>query len=134
MNTMHSTSPPMCHGHLTSHNIFIERDPTDGVVKTLVADYEMLTFMKYANRFNNYRVASVWSCPEILGTPAKVNDPTREMDIYSYGLILWELLHDSIPFDNDLALAVKYVLTEDARPKINEDVDCEVAKIIRLCW
>jgi hypothetical protein len=45
-----------------------------------------------------------------------------------------EMLHDAIPFDNDLKLAKNYVLTEDARPKISDDIDRDVAVIIRLCW
>lgn len=40
------------------------------------------------------------------------------MDTYSYGLILWELWHQSIPFDNDVTLASTYVVQENSRPKI----------------
>ena len=56
------------------------------------------------------------------------------MDIYSFGMILWELLHDAVPFDGDLNTAKTYVCEQEARPKISETVDFEVAKIIRLCW
>lgn len=49
-------------------------------------------------------------------------------------MILWEMLHDAVPFDNDLKLAENYVVNEDARPKISDDVDIDVAKLIRLCW
>jgi len=40
------------------------------------------------------------------------------MDTYSFGMILWELWHNSIPFDNDTIQAQQYVLKEEARPKI----------------
>lgn len=40
------------------------------------------------------------------------------MDVYSYGLILWEIWHQSIPFDNDVTLANTYVVQENSRPKI----------------
>ncbi len=45
-----------------------------------------------------------------------------------------EMLHDAVPFDNNLKLAKNYVLNEDARPKISDEIDSDVAKIIRLCW
>lgn len=40
------------------------------------------------------------------------------MDTYSFGLILWELWHQAIPFDNDVVQAAKYVVKENSRPKI----------------
>jgi len=38
---------------------------------------------------------------------------------------LWEIWHQHIPFDGDLALAVQYVLQEKSRPMIMADVDEE---------
>ena len=31
---------------------------------------------------------------------------------------MWELLHEKVPFDGDLGLAIQYVVEEDARPAI----------------
>lgn len=47
------------------------------------------------------------------------------MDVYSYGVVLWELWHEHLPFDGDLDMALKYVLEENSRPMINtgEDFD-----------
>ena len=44
------------------------------------------------------------------------------------------MLHDSVPFDNNLKLAIAFVIDEDSRPQISEDVEADVAKLIRLCW
>ncbi len=46
------------------------------------------------------------------------------MDVYSFGLIMWELYHESVPFDNELKDCTEYVVNRDERPKIqtvNED-------------
>ena len=45
-----------------------------------------------------------------------------------------ELLHEQVPFDNDIALARNFVLVEQARPLLSDDVPVEMAKMIRMCW
>lgn len=73
---------------------------------------------KYANTFYDYRNASVWSDPQCLKNLKRLEEPTPEMDVYSFGMILWELWHEILPFDNDLRECQRYVLNEDSRPKI----------------
>ena len=36
-------------------------------------------------------------------------------------MILWELWHEQVPFQNDLKLAKKYILEEDSRPMIEPE-------------
>ena len=45
-----------------------------------------------------------------------------------------ELLHEQVPFDNDINLAKNFVVVEHARPEISEFVDENLAKMIRMCW
>ena len=40
------------------------------------------------------------------------------MDVYSFGVLMWELLYEKQPFDGDLSSAIDYVVKEDARPAI----------------
>lgn len=84
--------------------------------------------MEYGNMFFNYRIASVWSSPEILSNLKKLPKLTPQMDIYSYGMIIWEIWHQSVPFDGDIAAAQDYVVKEESRPKIiqsSADLDQE---------
>ena len=84
--------------------------------------------MDYANQFFNYRSASVWSAPESLKSLKRLPEMTPELDVYSFGLIVWELFHEHVPFDDDLIEAQKYVINEESRPKIickPEDIDEE---------
>ena len=41
------------------------------------------------------------------------------MDVYAFGMIMWEILHEKIPFDGDQDSVVNYVVEQDARPFIS---------------
>ena len=94
-----------------------------------ISDIENGDFMEYANMFFNYKISSVWSSPEVLEQLKKIPKvQTSQIDIYSFGMILWELWHQAIPFDNDIQSAYQYVVKEESRPKILtniNDIDAE---------
>jgi serine/threonine protein kinase len=71
-----------------------------------VSDFETLDIIEYGSVFFNYRASSVWSAPEVLSQPKKLPEFCSELDVYSFGMILWELWHEAIPFDNDVQSAV----------------------------
>ena len=69
------------------------------------------------------------------------------MDVYSFGFLMWEIFHEQVPFDGDLAECTRYVTQEDGRPLIDvaDDEDDEeafsqsactapIANVIRQCW
>ena len=68
--------------------------------------------------FFSYRTVNVWSAPECLKQQKKRQDPTAQMDVYSFGMLMWEILYEAVPFEGELKDAVEYVVKEDARPKI----------------
>lgn len=121
MLTIHSLSSIMHHGHLTSHNIFVSLKKIVNntfEIKVRIGDIELFDFMEYCNIFLSYRMTSVWSAPEALQQPKRIAEMSWQLDVYSFGMILWELWHQAIPFDNDISQAQNYVCKEDARPKI----------------
>lgn len=40
------------------------------------------------------------------------------MDVYAFGMLMWEVLYEREPFEGELSTAVEYVIGEDARPLI----------------
>lgn len=83
----------------------------------------MLDLSKYANMFYEYKTVSAWSSPQLLKNKRQMPDPKAEMDVYSFGLLMWELWHEKLPFDGDIKEAIEMVLQEDQRPMIRGEGD-----------
>ena len=62
-------------------------------LKIRLADIENIEYMKYADMFYNYKIGSVWSAPEVLEKKNMPNELTAEMDVFSFGIVLWEIWH-----------------------------------------
>ena len=123
------------HYHLTSKNILI-----DDNLNPIIADYGFNNLKKTYNIFNKYHNLNSYSSPEMLTeTSGKLcgslsNNFNEKNDIYSFGLILWELFTETIPFNVKLKDVKNYVLNEKLRPEIKDDIDKEIANLIRECW
>jgi len=57
-------------------------------------------------------------------------------DVYSFGLLLWELMHEAVPFADYDAMHVALVLSPSGqRPQLNLPAGCGgFADIITACW
>ena len=69
-----------------------------------------------------------WKPPETFDTPF-----IKESDIYSFGLICWELTTGKLPF-NEITSKLKEHITSGKRPLITEDCPKKFANIIIKCW
>ena len=123
-------SIPRAHGHLSSHNILFDENMSPNI-----SDLGFNKVKKYAGLMNEYTNLSAWSSPEILRdrrvTPLKAKSSD---DSYSFGMILWELATESIPFEGMGKEALyEIIVMENSRPSI-ENVPREFGEIIYKCW
>jgi hypothetical protein len=73
--TIHNLTQIKYHGHLSSHNIFVDIKKISEMnfnVFVKISDIENGDFMEYANMFFNYKISSVWSSPEVLEQLKKI--------------------------------------------------------------
>ncbi|KAL3738871.1 hypothetical protein ACJRO7_020274 [Eucalyptus globulus] len=69
--------------------------------------------------------------PEVLRNEAS----DEKSDVYSYGVVLWEIATQKIPWDNlNAAQVIGAVGFMNQRLDIPHDVDPQWASIIESCW
>ncbi|KZV47715.1 map3k delta-1 protein kinase [Dorcoceras hygrometricum] len=127
MNYLNHCNPPIVHRDLKSSNLLVDKNWT---VK--VGDFG-LSRLKHETYLTTKtgKGTPQWMAPEVLR-----NEPSDEKaDVYSFGVILWELVTQKIPWENLNSMQViGAVGFMNQRLEIPRDVDPQWASIIESCW
>ncbi|KAF8667610.1 hypothetical protein HU200_052814 [Digitaria exilis] len=153
MNYLHHSSPPIIHRDLKSSNLLVDKNWTVKVHDNLLIFqifYILLLASSHFIRLNQVadfglsrlkretflttktgKGTPQWMAPEVLR-----NEPSDEKsDVYSYGVILWELVTQKIPWENLNSMQViGAVGFMNQRLDIPSDVDPQWTSIILSCW
>ena len=119
----------LLHRDLKSPNVLLDRD---GTVKLTDFGLAMQEGAMATPRSINAEAGTFrWMAPEV----ARRRGFRRPADVYSYGMILFELLTHDLPFADVAALhAVAIVAVHGARPPLPPDAPPGVVELIRACW
>ncbi|KAJ6813692.1 serine/threonine-protein kinase EDR1-like [Iris pallida] len=127
MNCLHTSIPTIVHRDLKSPNLLVDKNWT---VK--VCDFG-LSRLKHSTFLSSKSTAGTpeWMAPEVLR-----NEPSNEKcDVYSFGVILWELATLRMPWSGMNPMqVVGAVGFQGRRLDIPKEVDPLVATIIWECW
>ncbi|KAL6076589.1 Constitutive triple response 4 [Balamuthia mandrillaris] len=126
MNYLHQSKPKIVHRDLKSLNLLVDENLT---VK--VADFGLSKLTVTGNTLNSKVGSLNWCAPEIL----LQNMPyTDKADIYSFGMVLWELLTHEAPFYGLHPLQIVRAIDQGKLPDIPKTCPPDYAKLISDCW
>ncbi|KAM0841197.1 hypothetical protein ACQ4PT_059176 [Festuca glaucescens] len=80
-----------------------------------------------------------WMAPELYSTVTlqrgEKKHYTNKVDVYSFGIVLWELLTNKMPFEGMSNLQAAYAAAfKQVRPAFPEETPKDLAFIVESCW
>ncbi|KAK4755677.1 hypothetical protein SAY87_009434 [Trapa incisa] len=127
MNYLHHCNPPIIHRDLKSSNLLVDKNWNVKVADFGLSRLKHETFLTTKTG----KGTPQWMAPEVLR-----NEPSYEKsDIYSFGVIMWELTTEKIPWVNLNSMQViGAVGFMNQRLDIPKDADSRWASIMENCW
>ncbi|CAF1486943.1 unnamed protein product [Adineta ricciae] len=133
INYLHQCQPPILHRDVKSLNFLLEK-AHDGFT-TKVCDFGLsLTRNETSRQTKSSHTSFVytlqWTAPEIL----RLEPYTDKSDIYSLGVVYWELVTNQIPYSGYSDSVVREFVLAGDRLKIPQDIPSSFRTIIEKCW
>ncbi|XAR68720.1 Dual-specificity kinase [Bertholletia excelsa] len=80
-----------------------------------------------------------WMAPELYSTvtlrQGEKKHYNNKVDVYSFGIVLWELVTNRMPFEGMSNLQAAYAAAfKQERPSLPEDISPDLAFIMQSCW
>jgi serine/threonine protein kinase len=103
-----------------------------------ITDFGFKSLKENASIFLKYKNKNAYSSPELLKDKKRIGNFYYGLDfhtdVYSYGVLLWEIFTMTIPFNVRMKTIYNMVAVENFRPEIPKELNAGVANIIRNCW
>ena len=112
------------HRDLKPSNILLTRDN-----RAKIADFGMsvaMTGQELTAETGTYR----WMAPEVI----RHESYSSNADVYSFGIVLWQLITREVPFATMTPVQTAYAVAEGHRPEIPSSTPEHLRRIIEACW
>ncbi|XP_071719600.1 uncharacterized protein [Rutidosis leptorrhynchoides] len=126
MNYLHQCNPPIVHSNLNSSCLLVDKNWSVKVGDIGLSRIKRPMYIK----IEIWKRAPQWMAPEVL----RNEQADEKSDVYSYGVVLWELATERVPWDGLNAMqVVGTVGFMNRRLEIPKDVDPQLASLIESC-
>lgn len=122
---LHHQSPPILHRDLKSLNILIDEH-----FRAKLADFGLSA--DKSDHLKTKMGTLNWVAPEMVNITGRKYD--EKCDMWSFGMILWELVSFKIPFSNMSQLQTLRRIDMHELEPIPEGTDARYAALIQWCW
>ncbi|KAL6226394.1 hypothetical protein ACLB2K_000356 [Fragaria x ananassa] len=132
MEYLHEKS--IVHFDLKSHNFLVNmRDPQRPVCK--IGDLGLSKIKQRTLVSGGVRGTVPWMAPELLNSNSKNNLVTEKVDVYSFGIVMWELLTGEEPYANLRSVEIiGGIIKGNLRPEIPSWCDPTWRSLMERCW
>jgi WD40 repeat protein/TPR repeat protein len=121
------------HADLKSLNVLLDKD-----YRAKISDFGMSKVKSSSSAATLMGAASGgstrWMAPELFNDEDEAAKSTKASDVYSYGIVLWELGARKIPFEKKRNEAVSHLVVTGKREAVTPDTPPSMAKLIGRCW
>jgi ankyrin repeat protein/tRNA A-37 threonylcarbamoyl transferase component Bud32 len=126
MYYLHTKNPPIIHRDLTSANVLLDKN-----YRAKVTDFGLSKEIQAV--MSGTTGALPWLAPEVFASGGR--DCTTASDVFSFGLILWELLTGDPPQQKDDPLVFAQKVKNGFRPPIPaSEEDTPYVNLVKWCW
>ncbi|XP_051136815.1 serine/threonine/tyrosine-protein kinase HT1-like [Andrographis paniculata] len=124
MQYLHSQG--ILHRDLKSENLLLDED-----MSVKVADFGISCLESQCGSAKGFTGTYRWMAPEMI----KEKHHTKKVDVYSFGIVLWELLTALTPFDDMTPEQAAFaVCQKNARPPLPPSCPAAIRRLIHRCW
>ncbi|XP_010515015.1 PREDICTED: serine/threonine-protein kinase HT1 isoform X1 [Camelina sativa] len=124
MEYVHSRE--IVHRDLKPENVLIEND-----FHLKIADFGIACEEEYCDVLGDNTGTYRWMAPEVI----RRIPHGRKCDVYSFGLILWEMVAGAVPYEEMTPFQAAFaVMHKNIRPVIPKDCPTAMKELIELCW
>lgn len=124
INYLHTLAAPLIHRDLKSPNLLVDEN-----MNVKIADFGFAR-LKEENATMTRCGTPCWTAPEVI----KGERYSEKADVYSFGIVMWEMLTRKQPFADRNFMGVTMDVLEGKRPGVPHDCPEAFKNVMTRCW